>query len=85
MNQFIKINIYIYFIMNSEINENSLIVIYDTFYKEQQYLMNQLKNSIEDKTIKQLNKEINICHTIQLNLLKLKSLKKQYNEKIKNL
>jgi hypothetical protein len=71
--------------MNSEINENSLIVIYDTFYKEQQYLMNQLKNSIEDKTIKQLNKEINICHTIQLNLLKLKSLKKQYNEKIKNL
>lgn len=71
--------------MNSEINENSLIVVYDTFYKEQQYLMNQLKNSIEDKTIKLLNKEINICHTIQLNLLKLKSLKKQYNEKIKNL
>lgn len=71
--------------MNSEITENSLIVVYDTFYKEQQYLMNQLKNSVEDKTIKELNKEINICHTIQLNLLKLKSLKKQYNEKIKNL
>ena len=71
--------------MNSEITENSLMVVYDTFYKEQQYLMNQLKNSVEDKTIKELNKEINICHTIQLNLLKLKSLKKQYNEKIKNL
>lgn len=71
--------------MNSEITENSLMIVYDTFYKEQQYLMNQLKNSVEDKTIKELNKEINICHTIQLNLLKLKSLKKQYNEKIKNL
>lgn len=71
--------------MNSEITENSLLIVYDTFYKEQQYLMNQLKNSVEDKTIKELNKEINICHTIQLNLLKLKSLKKQYNEKIKNL
>jgi len=85
MNQFIKINIYINNIMNSEITENSLLIVYDTFYKEQQYLMNQLKNSVEDKTIKELNKEINICHTIQLNLLKLKSLKKQYNEKIKNL
>lgn len=71
--------------MNSEITENTLITIYDNFLKEQQKLMNDLKNCIDDNTSKFLHKQINIIHSIELNLLKLKSLKKQYEEKIKNL
>lgn len=71
--------------MNSEITENTLITIYDSFIKEQQRLMNDLKNCTDENTAKHLHKEINIIHSIELNLLKLKSLKKQYDEKIKNL
>jgi len=71
--------------MNSEITENNLIVIYDNFSKEQQRLLNELKNCTNDSTTKHLHKEINIIHTIELNILRLKSLKKLYEEKIKNL
>ena len=71
--------------MNSEITENNLMVIYDNFSKEQQKLMNDLKNCTDDNTSKHLQKEINLIHSIELNLLKLKSLKKLYDEKIKNL
>jgi hypothetical protein len=46
--------------------------------------MNQLKNSTEDKTTKHLQKEINLIHTIELQILKLKLLKKHYIDKIKN-
>lgn len=71
--------------MNSEFTENTLITIYDNFSKEQQKLMNDLRCSTDDNTSKHLQKEINIIHSIELNLLKLKSLKKLYDEKIKNL
>jgi hypothetical protein len=71
--------------MNSEFTENTLITIYDNFVKEQQKLMNDLKNCTDDNTSKHLHKEINIIHSIEIHLLKLKSLKKLYDEKIKNL
>ena len=71
--------------MNSEITENNLMVIYDNFTKEQQKLMNELKGCTDESTSKHLQKEINIIHSIELNILRLKSLKKLYDEKNKNL
>ena len=71
--------------MNSELTETNLLVIYDNFSREQQRLMNELKNSTNDNATKHIQKEINLIHIIELSILKLKSLKKQYNDKIKNL
>lgn len=59
------------------VNEQYLDRIYDDFTREQQKIMNDLKTSTDDSKIKTLHKEINIIHTINLNLLKLKTLRKK--------
>jgi len=59
------------------ITEQYLDRIYDDFSREQQKIMNDLKTSNDDSKIKTLHKEINIIHNIELNILKLKSLKKK--------
>lgn len=71
--------------MNSDITEQYLNITYDNFSKEQQKVLNDLKTSSDEKKIKHLHKEINIIHNIELNILKLKSLRKIYEDKIKNL
>ena len=63
--------------MNSDITEQYLNQIYDNFSREQQKIMNDFKTSSDDSKIKRLHKEINIIHNIELNILKLKSLKKK--------
>jgi len=71
--------------MNNDITEQYLNNTYDNFSREQQKLLNDLKTSSEEKKIKHLQKEINIIHSIEINILKLKSLRKIYEDKIKNL
>jgi hypothetical protein len=55
------------------INEQYLDKIYDDFTREQQKIMNELKTNNDNSKIK----EINIIHTIELNILKLKNLRKK--------
>jgi len=55
------------------INEQYLDRIYDDFTREQQKIMNELKTNNDNSKIK----EINIIHTIELNILKLKNLRKK--------
>ena len=59
----------------NNINDQYLINTYETFSRETQKLLNDAKNEKDDNTSKQLLKEINVIHNIELNLLKLKSLK----------
>ena len=61
--------------MNSDITEQYLNTSYDNFSREQQKLLNDLKTETDDKKTKNLHKQINIIHSIQLNMLKLKSIK----------
>jgi hypothetical protein len=69
----------------NNITEQNLLTSYETFTREQQRLLNELKNTTNDKKIKHLQKEINTVHTLELSLLKLINLKKHYEDKIKNL
>lgn len=67
--------------MNCDITEQYLTITYDNFTREQQSILTKLKTSTDEKETKQLTKEINCIHTLQLNLLKLKSLKIQKKNK----
>jgi hypothetical protein len=71
--------------MNSDITEQYLNNTYDNFSREQQKLLNELKSSSDVKKSKQVEKEINVIHSIEINILKLKSLRKNYEDKNKNL
>jgi hypothetical protein len=71
--------------MNSDITEQYLNTTYDNFARETQRIMSDIKSGSEEKKVKHLHKELNIIHTIELNILKLKTLRKIYDEKIKNL
>jgi hypothetical protein len=55
------------------INDQYLDRVYDDFTREQQKIMNELKTNNDNSKIK----EINIIHTIELNILKLKNLRKK--------
>ena len=59
----------------NNINDQYLINTYETFSRETQKLLNDAKNEKDEDKTKQLLKEINVIHSIELNLLKLKSLK----------
>jgi len=61
------------YLINYMINEQYLDKIYDDFTREQQKIMNELKTNNDNSKIK----EINIIHTIELNILKLKNLRKK--------
>lgn len=71
--------------MNNDITEQYLNNTYDIFSREQQKLLNELKSSSDVKKSKQVEKEINVIHSIEINILKLKSLRKNYEDKNKNL
>lgn len=71
--------------MNNDITEHYLNNTYDNFSREQQKLLNELKSSSDVKKSKQVEKEINVIHSIEINILKLKSLRKNYEDKNKNL
>lgn len=67
--------------MNSGLTEQYLINIYNTFTSDKDRILNELKNDLEEKEIKQLYKEINMIHSIGLNILKLNSSRKKFEEK----
>lgn len=66
--------------MNCDITDQYLTITYDNFTREQQNILLKLKTSTDEKETKELTKQINCIHILQVNLLKLKSLK---NVKIK--
>jgi len=59
----------------NNINDQYLVNTYENFSRETQKLLNDIKNEKDEDKTKQLHKEINLIHNIELNLLKLKSLK----------
>ena len=71
--------------MNSDITEQYLNTSYDNFSRETQRLLNDIKSGSEEKKIKHLHKELQVIHNIELNILKLRTLRKIYEDKIKNL
>lgn len=71
--------------MNNDITEQYLNSTYDNFSRETQRILNDIKTSNEEKKLKHLHKELNTIHNIEINILKLRDLRKIYNEKIKNL
>jgi len=71
--------------MYSDISEQSLNMIYDTFSREKQRLLNEIKTAEDGKKNKHLHKEIQVIHNLEINVLKLRVLRKTYEDKIKNL
>ena len=69
----------------SDITEQQLNNLYDTFSRETQRIMNEIKNGTDNNKSKQLHKELNIIHNIELNILKLKTLRKLYQERLNNI
>ena len=63
--------------MNCDITDQYLTITYDNFTREQQNILMKLKTSTDEKEIKELTKQINCIHILQVNILKLKSLKNQ--------
>jgi|688.fasta_scaffold2140687_1 hypothetical protein len=59
----------------NNINDQYLVNCFESFSSESQRLLNLIKNEKDDNTSKQLIKEINLIQSIELKLLKLKSLK----------
>jgi hypothetical protein len=59
----------------NNINDQYLVNCFESFSSESQRLLNLIKNETDEDKCKQLHKEINLIHTIKLNLIKLKSLK----------
>jgi hypothetical protein len=59
----------------NNINDQYLVNTYENFSRETQKLLNDIKNEKDEDKTKQLHKELNLIHNIELNLLKLKSLK----------
>lgn len=59
----------------NNINDQYITLTYDNFSRETQKLLNDIKNESDEKKNKQNHKELNILHNIELNLLKLRSLK----------
>ncbi len=59
----------------NNITDQYLVNVYENFSRETQKLLNDAKNEQDEDKSKQLHKEINLIHNIELNLLKLKSLK----------
>lgn len=71
--------------MNSELTEQYLNTTYDNFSRESQKILNELKADNEEKKIKHLHKQSQLLRSIEINILKLKTLRKIYDDKIKNL
>lgn len=71
--------------MNCDITEQYLNTSYDNFSRESHRILNDIKTGSEEKKIKHLHRELQVIHNIELNLLKLRTLRKTYEEKIKNL
>lgn len=61
--------------MNSDINEQYLTTVFHNFSNETQRLLNDVKNEQDEDKNKKLHKELNLLHNIEVNLLKLKTVR----------
>ena len=70
--------------MNSEMNENYLDQIYETFHNDQMKLMQDLKSDKTSDPAKEMDtsKQISSINSIMFQILKLRNLKKKIALKI---
>lgn len=61
--------------MHTEMNEQFFNSTIETISKESNKILNDLKNSSDHKSYKQLEKYSNLLRSIETNLIKLKTLK----------
>jgi hypothetical protein len=67
---------------NQDLGEHQLNRLYEDFQKEQMRLMTEIKNGNETKQERELTKQITMINTININILRLRNLRKQVLEKI---
>jgi hypothetical protein len=67
--------------MNQEISEQTLNRIYEDLQKEQMRLMNEIKTASDMGREKETQKQITMINTININVLRLRNLRKQIAEK----
>ena len=67
--------------MNAEISEQTLNRMYEDLQKEQMKLMNDIKTTNDVGREKETQKQITMINTININVLRLRNLRKQLAEK----
>lgn len=61
--------------MNTELNEHSILRVYDDFSREQQRIMADIKNGTDTEYIKENEKIVGVLNQLLLGMLKLKNMK----------
>ena len=67
---------------NQDLGEQQLNRMYEDFQKEQIRLMTEIKNGTDIRQEKETTKQISMINTININILRLRNLRKQILEKI---
>jgi hypothetical protein len=67
--------------MNAEISEQTLNRMYEDLQKEQMKLMNDIKTTNDVGREKETQKQITMINNININVLRLRNLRKQLAEK----
>jgi hypothetical protein len=67
---------------NQDLGEQQLNRMYEDFQKEQMRLMTEIKNGTDIRQEKETTKQISMINTININILRLRNLRKQILEKI---
>lgn len=67
--------------MNAEISEQTLNRIYEDLQREQMKLMNDIKTTNDVGREKETQKQITMINNININILRLRNLRKQLAEK----
>jgi len=67
--------------MNAEISEQMLNRMYEDLQKEQMKLMNDIKTTNDVGREKETQKQITMINNININVLRLRNLRKQLAEK----
>ena len=67
--------------MNAEISEQTLNRIYEDLQREQMKLMNDIKTTNDVGREKETQKQITMINNININVLRLRNLRKQLAEK----
>lgn len=67
--------------MNAEISEQMLNRMYEDLQKEQMKLMNDIKTTNDVGKEKETQKQITMINTININVLRLRNLRKQLAER----
>jgi hypothetical protein len=66
--------------MNSDITEQYINQIYDNLQREQFKLMNDIKGNCDEEKSKNIQKQVTLINSINLNLLKLRNVRTKKNK-----